>query len=82
MAPTQILALSGKAVLRGQLIQYCSYQKRKESEKILNLEQQLKHLKLQYIQKPDQITWNNMNSVKFEINRILQKKAEFTLFCS
>ena len=54
-----------KAVLRGRLIQYCSIQKRKETEKLLNLEQQLKHLKLQYIQIPDQITWSYMNTVKY-----------------
>lgn len=57
-----------------------AYQKRKENEKLLHLETQLRHLKLHYIKKPEPITWNNMNIIWSEINSFLQKKTEFALF--
>uniref|UniRef100_A0AAY5L865 Uncharacterized protein n=1 Tax=Esox lucius TaxID=8010 RepID=A0AAY5L865_ESOLU len=69
-----------KAFLRGRLIQHCSLCKRLEREKLVKLEEKISTLKKQHINHPDPVTLNNLNSLKLEINVIIQKIAEFALF--
>uniref|UniRef100_A0AAY5KU42 Reverse transcriptase domain-containing protein n=1 Tax=Esox lucius TaxID=8010 RepID=A0AAY5KU42_ESOLU len=71
-----------KAFLRGRLIQHCSLCKRLEREKLVKLEEKISTLKKQHINHPDPVTLNNLNSLKLEINVIIQKIAEFALFCT
>uniref|UniRef100_A0A673IQH6 exodeoxyribonuclease III n=1 Tax=Sinocyclocheilus rhinocerous TaxID=307959 RepID=A0A673IQH6_9TELE len=70
-----------KAFLRGRLIQHCSLLKRLEREKLVKLEETIRSLKKHYSH-PDPVTFNKMNSLKLELNDIIQKKTEFALFCT
>lgn len=70
-----------KAFLRGCLIQYSSSIKKAQRDKMLKLEPDIKDLEKQHILHPEREIWNKLIKLKFEMNSILQKKAEYAMFC-
>ncbi|CAI5697422.1 unnamed protein product [Oreochromis niloticus] len=70
-----------KAYLRGRLIQYCSLIKKAERDKLMKLEQDIKELEKQHTLHPERELWNKLIKFKFEMNNILEKKAEYAMFC-
>uniref|UniRef100_A0A3Q3BMD1 Endonuclease/exonuclease/phosphatase domain-containing protein n=1 Tax=Haplochromis burtoni TaxID=8153 RepID=A0A3Q3BMD1_HAPBU len=70
-----------KAYLRGRLIQYGSLIKKAERDKLMKLEQDIKELEKQHMLHPERDLWNKLIKFKFEMNSILEKKAEYAIRC-
>jgi len=68
-----------KAVIRGRLIQHCSYLRRKSVQRLKELELEIKHLENVHSSQPDHATLLELNKLKVEFNSILQKKVEYEL---
>lgn len=71
-----------KAYVRGRLIQYSALVKRAETKQMMKLEQDIKGLEKEHMQRPDPDIWRSLNKLKLDLNNISQKKAEFALFCT
>ena len=69
-----------KAYLRGRLIQHSSFLKKQASDQLSKLEAEIKDLEREYADRGDQKLLANLSKAKFELNTIMQRKAEFSLF--
>lgn len=67
------------AVIRGRLIQHCSYLKKKSVQR-LQLEVDIKKMENVHSAQSDHFILLELNKLKVEYNSILQKKVEYTLF--
>lgn len=70
-----------KAYLSGRIIQYSSLIKKAQRDDLLKLEQDIKELEKQHMLRPERELWNKLIKLKFEMNCILQKKAEYAMSC-
>ena len=69
-----------KACLRGRLIQHSSYLKKQAAIRSFELEKEIKDLEKIYASQLDPVVLTQLKKLKFELNSILQRKAEFSLF--
>lgn len=69
-----------KACLRGRLIQHTSYFKKQSTIRLLNLEKVIKELEKSHAFQLNLGVLSHLNKLKYELNSILQKKAEYALF--
>lgn len=68
---------TAKAVLRGKIISYSSYKKKKESLNQCKLEQELKQCEQLYSHSPTGEVKRQLEKIKLELNKIINKKNEF-----
>lgn len=69
-----------KAVIRGRLIQHCSYLKKRSVQRLQELEVDIKKMENVHSTQSDHSILLELNKLKVEYNSILQKKVEYTLF--
>ena len=69
-----------KAYLRGRIISYASFRKKIANEKFNELEGELKKLESSYSQTTDRCTLNKIIAIKYQLNKLYSKKAEYALF--
>lgn len=69
-----------KAVIRGRLIQHCSYLKKRSVQRLHELEVDIKKMENMHSAQRVHSMLLELNKLKVEYNSILQKKVEFTIF--
>uniref|UniRef100_A0A3Q4BMS6 exodeoxyribonuclease III n=1 Tax=Mola mola TaxID=94237 RepID=A0A3Q4BMS6_MOLML len=69
-----------KAVIRGRVIQHCSYLKKKSVQLLHELEVDIKKMEKMHSTQSDLSILLELNKLKAKYNSILQKKVEYTLF--
>ncbi len=69
-----------KAVIRGRLIQYCSYLKKRYVQHFTELEEDIKKSETMHSTQSDHSVLLELNKLKVEYNSILQRKVEYMLF--
>ena len=69
-----------KSVIRGRLIQYCSYLKKRSIQRLQDLEVDIKNIENVHSTQYDYAILLELNKLKVEYNSILQSKVEYTLF--
>ena len=70
---------TGKAVIRGKIISYSSYKKKKEQQTEKDIEEKIKQLTEDYAINPSDQLWSELQSAKLHLDNILSKKIEFLL---
>lgn len=68
-----------KAVLRGKIISYSTYIKKKEHEEENKLEEIIKQLHSFHAAKPTEETLKEIRKAKFQHDNIINKKTQFML---
>lgn len=69
-----------KAYIRGVLIQQTALMKKKDKLKISEYEEELKKLEREYWENPNETSLIRLVKVKYELNIIFTKKAEYSLY--
>lgn len=72
-SPT-LLWQTGKAVLRGKIISYSSYKKRKDTKSQLEMEKKIKELENAHATNPTDNIFCELQKYKMELNNLLNKK--------
>uniref|UniRef100_A0A668SST9 exodeoxyribonuclease III n=1 Tax=Oreochromis aureus TaxID=47969 RepID=A0A668SST9_OREAU len=70
-----------KAYLRGRIISYASFKKKAANKNIITLEAKLKALEAVHSHTKDRVTLNKIVKVKYKLNVLYNRKAEYALFC-
>ncbi len=70
---------AGKAVLRGKIISFSVYKKRKEKEGQAELEQKIKELEDSNINNPTENTQDTLRKYKFQLNELINKHTQFLI---
>ena len=71
---------ASKAYIRGKIIAHSSKKKREERQRLKKLESQLKDLENALAEKHSDLLLKQVCDLKFQINEIYNKKAEYALF--
>nr|XP_057934911.1 F-box only protein 8 isoform X1 [Doryrhamphus excisus] len=74
-----VLWETAKVVMRGKIISYSSYKKKKERLLELELEEKIKLLETAYANSQDENTLNNLRKLKLDLKEITDKKIQFQL---
>uniref|UniRef100_A0A3B4FBR9 exodeoxyribonuclease III n=1 Tax=Pundamilia nyererei TaxID=303518 RepID=A0A3B4FBR9_9CICH len=69
-----------KAYLRGRIISYAPFKKKAANKNIIKLEAKLKALESVHSHTKDRVTLNKIVKVKYELNVLYNRKAEYALF--
>lgn len=75
---TSLLWQTGKAVLRGKIISYSSYKKRKDTELENDLEKKIKELENTHATNPSESIYNELLKHKTELSNLLNKKKKIS----
>uniref|UniRef100_A0A3Q1CLT5 Reverse transcriptase domain-containing protein n=1 Tax=Amphiprion ocellaris TaxID=80972 RepID=A0A3Q1CLT5_AMPOC len=70
---------TGKAVIRGKIISYSSYKKKKDLQTEKEIEEKIKQLTENYAINPSDQLWSELQNAKLNLDNILSKKTEFLL---
>lgn len=70
---------TGKAVLRGKIISFSVYKKRKEKDQQAELEQKIKLLEDININNPTEETQNSLRKYKLKLNELINKHTQFLI---
>lgn len=71
-----------KAVIRGRLIQICSFLKKTAVERFQKLEIDIKNMESRHAIYSDHSSLHELSKLRLEYNSLLQKKVEYSLFRS
>ncbi len=74
-----LLWQTGKAVLRGKIISYSSYKKRKNTELQSEMEKKIKELKNKHASDPSEHIYCDLQKYKIELNDLINKKTKFLI---